>query len=78
MSSMEDNKQVDIAHIEDLNQNVDPKDRVVQLAAAQEATLQEAKSIRQTIREDRKVFMVVAAALVHAKNLAFWYSYLLI
>ncbi|OJJ45122.1 hypothetical protein ASPZODRAFT_18032 [Penicilliopsis zonata CBS 506.65] len=40
--------------------------RLVELSAAQEATLQESKSIRQTFREDRKVFAVLAAALASA------------
>lgn len=67
MSSPND-KDPDIAHVEECGQNFDPKNRIVKLAAAQESTLQEAKGIRQTIREDRKVFMVVGAALVSADN----------
>jgi hypothetical protein len=40
------------------------KQHTAELEVAQQATLQEAQSVRQTFQEDKKVFAVVAAALV--------------
>ena len=60
-----DDKSADIAQFSEYDRNDDgSKEKIVDLVAAQQVTLQEAKSIRQTLKEDRKVFAVVGAALV--------------
>lgn len=59
MSTVVDMKSADAAHVEDFG-----KDKHnIELAAAQQATLPEAKGIFQTVKEDKKVFLVVAGAL---------------
>lgn len=60
MATLVDQKGADAAQIEDFDKDKHTAD----LVAAQQATLQEAKGILETIREDKKLFMVVAAALV--------------
>jgi hypothetical protein len=60
MSTPVDQKGADAAHVEDFSKDK----RNFELAAAQQATLSEAKGIIQTMKDDKKVFLVVAAALV--------------
>lgn len=51
---------IDTAQIEDFEEDKHTAD----LIAAQQATLQEAKGIIETVKEDKKLFAIVAAALV--------------
>jgi hypothetical protein len=55
-----DQKGGDTAQIEDFEEDKHTAD----LLAAQQATLQEAKGIIETVKEDKKLFAIVAAALV--------------
>lgn len=60
MAAPTDRKGGDTAQIEDFEEDKHTAD----LVAAQQATLQEAKGIIETVKEDKKLFAVVAAALV--------------
>jgi hypothetical protein len=51
---------IDTAQIEDFEEDKHTAD----LIAAQQVTLQEAKGIIETVKEDKKLFAIVAAALV--------------
>lgn len=60
-----DEKDIETANSRAVDDAIDVnKQHTAELEVAQQATLQEAKSVRQTFQEDKKVFAVVAAALV--------------